>query len=283
MDYRMINASTERHGGVVSTRGLEFFTSIDSTAERGNRLITHYRARKSPNTWSWSEPRNRSKSFGESIPFKSRPETCPAFNLDEGYAFLSTSATKTDPHRQTPTLIWPTNSWPLRRKTEIGRELVEYEKKLDSSHGLLYLPSDNLKDSKRSLEKRSPSAGESVLLGQSNSKVDSHVGPGWTRTAETAIDYCTCMLCVKSVYYVCVDEEDEYGSEITNPCYCSRPSKGCFTRWSLLGLLACFLPCLFCYPPAKGCLRVSERYEKRRKNKEERHWVKYSKNRETCV
>ena len=86
----------------------------------------------------------------------------------------------------------------------------------------------------------------------------------------TCIDYCTCMICVKAFYYVCIGELDETGTPLESPCFCTYPSKKCFKRWSLLGLISCFIPCLLCYPPATGCLHVWNKCKRKRKERKER-------------
>ncbi|XP_078602186.1 uncharacterized protein LOC144876593 [Branchiostoma floridae x Branchiostoma japonicum] len=75
-------------------------------------------------------------------------------------------------------------------------------------------------------------------------------------TSEDALDYATCMCCVKGVFYHCSKDncDDDFRSA-DNPCSCSR--KHCFLRWTALGLMGMFLPCLLCYLPVRGCMRLT--------------------------
>ncbi|XP_028390955.1 sprouty-related, EVH1 domain-containing protein 2-like [Dendronephthya gigantea] len=87
---------------------------------------------------------------------------------------------------------------------------------------------------------------------------------------ETLVDYCTCMFCVKGIFYHCAEDSSRSDRVLDNPCSCSPVNTGCFARWSLLGLLSVFLPCLMCYPVARGCTGVCKCYkegESRRKNR----------------
>ena len=70
---------------------------------------------------------------------------------------------------------------------------------------------------------------------------------------ERVIDYCTCMICVKGIFYHCTDEDDDTVDHI---CSCSGSKGNVFKRWTCLSFLACLMPCLFCYLPAKGCLNL---------------------------
>ena len=69
---------------------------------------------------------------------------------------------------------------------------------------------------------------------------------------EKVIDYCTCMICVKGIFYHCSDDDDI----VENVCSCSGSKGKVLKRWTCLSILACFMPCLFCYLPAKGCLNL---------------------------
>ncbi|XP_015360979.1 protein sprouty homolog 2-like [Marmota marmota marmota] len=73
-------------------------------------------------------------------------------------------------------------------------------------------------------------------------------------SAQNVIDYGTCVCCVQAVFYHCSDDEEDDCSD--NPCSCS-PSHYC-ARWSAMGLMSVFLPCLWCYPPAMGCLKLCQ-------------------------
>ncbi|XP_030649291.1 protein sprouty homolog 3 [Chanos chanos] len=72
---------------------------------------------------------------------------------------------------------------------------------------------------------------------------------------ESAVEYGTCLCCVKGLFYHCAaDDEDDCADR---PCSCA-PGRAC-VRWGTMSLLAVCLPCLCCYPPAKLCLALCRR------------------------
>lgn len=78
-------------------------------------------------------------------------------------------------------------------------------------------------------------------------------------SAETVIDYASCLCCVKALYYHCSKdhEMDRDGDSIScadDPCSC-LPHKRT-TRWGCLGALSMALPCLLCYWPMQGCVAL---------------------------
>ena len=90
---------------------------------------------------------------------------------------------------------------------------------------------------------------------------------------ETLVDYCTCMFCIKGLFYHCAEDSSCSDTVLDNPCSCSPVNVGCVGRWSMLGLLSVFLPCLMCYPLARGCTGVCKCYkegESRRKSRQNR-------------
>ncbi|XP_075277059.1 protein sprouty homolog 1 [Opisthocomus hoazin] len=72
-------------------------------------------------------------------------------------------------------------------------------------------------------------------------------------SAESMVEYGTCMCLVKGVFYHC-SNDDEGDSYADNPCSCSQSH--CCSRYLCMGAMSLFLPCLLCYPPAKGCLKL---------------------------
>lgn len=72
-------------------------------------------------------------------------------------------------------------------------------------------------------------------------------------SAENAVEYGTCLCCVKGLFYHCSAQDDEDNCA-DQPCSCA-PAHAC-ARWSAMGLLALCLPCLCCYPPARLCLAL---------------------------
>lgn len=75
-------------------------------------------------------------------------------------------------------------------------------------------------------------------------------------SAESAVEYSTCLCCVKGLFYHCSAQDDEDNCA-DRPCSCA-PAHAC-ARWGTMGLLALCLPCLCCYPPARLCLALCQR------------------------
>ncbi|KAE8625984.1 hypothetical protein XENTR_v10006469 [Xenopus tropicalis] len=73
-------------------------------------------------------------------------------------------------------------------------------------------------------------------------------------SAQEVVDYGTCACCVKCLFYHCSNDDEDNCAD--NPCSCSQSH--CCTRWSAIGVMALFLPCLWCYLPAKGCLKLCQ-------------------------
>lgn len=67
------------------------------------------------------------------------------------------------------------------------------------------------------------------------------------------IDCCTCMCCVKALFYHCTKDDESEGNYAEHPCSCSGPDGNCLCRWSVLGVLSLFMPCILCYLPVQGC------------------------------
>uniref|UniRef100_A0AAY4BCZ9 Protein sprouty homolog 2 n=1 Tax=Denticeps clupeoides TaxID=299321 RepID=A0AAY4BCZ9_9TELE len=73
-------------------------------------------------------------------------------------------------------------------------------------------------------------------------------------SAESAVEYGTCVCCVKGLFYHCSSDDEDLCAD--KPFSCSQSH--CCARWSALGALALLLPCLLCYLPAKGCLALCQ-------------------------
>ncbi|XP_045071709.1 protein sprouty homolog 2-like [Coregonus clupeaformis] len=73
-------------------------------------------------------------------------------------------------------------------------------------------------------------------------------------SAQNVIDYGTCVCCVKGLFYHCSSDDEDTCAD--KPFSCSQSH--CCVRWSAMGLLSLFLPCLLCYLPAKGCLAACQ-------------------------
>ncbi|XP_039207310.1 protein sprouty homolog 4 [Crotalus tigris] len=75
-------------------------------------------------------------------------------------------------------------------------------------------------------------------------------------SAQNLVNYSTCMCLVKGIFYHCTNEDDE-GSCADHPCSCSHSN--CCARWSFMSALSLVFPCLLCYLPATGCVKLSQR------------------------
>ncbi|XP_071043486.1 protein sprouty [Parasteatoda tepidariorum] len=77
-------------------------------------------------------------------------------------------------------------------------------------------------------------------------------------SASNIVDYCSCMCCVKGLFYHWAKdyEMDTDVSCADKPCSCSPHHR--WLRWGCLGCLALPLPCLCCYWPLKGLLNTFE-------------------------
>ncbi|NXG43379.1 SPY3 protein, partial [Psilopogon haemacephalus] len=72
---------------------------------------------------------------------------------------------------------------------------------------------------------------------------------------ESLLDYGTCLCCVKGLFYHCsTDDEDTCADD---PCSCGPGS--CCARWAAMSFLSLLMPCLCCYFPTLGCLKLCQR------------------------
>ncbi|XP_051871017.1 protein sprouty homolog 4 [Pristis pectinata] len=71
------------------------------------------------------------------------------------------------------------------------------------------------------------------------------------------VNYATCMCLVRGIFYHCTNEDEE-GSCADHPCSCSHSN--CCARWCCMGTMSVFLPCLLCYLPATGCVKLSQKF-----------------------
>ncbi|KDR14625.1 Protein sprouty [Zootermopsis nevadensis] len=74
-------------------------------------------------------------------------------------------------------------------------------------------------------------------------------------SAETSLDYASCLCCVKGFFYHCskdyeLDHDDGSASCADDPCSCGP--RRCLARWGCLAAVSLVLPCLWCYWPLKG-------------------------------
>lgn len=78
-------------------------------------------------------------------------------------------------------------------------------------------------------------------------------------SAETIIDYTSCLCCVKALFYHCskdheIECEGDSISCADDPCSC-LPHKRT-QRWAWLSALSLALPCLWFYWPMRGCVAI---------------------------
>lgn len=80
-------------------------------------------------------------------------------------------------------------------------------------------------------------------------------------SAESFVDYSSCLCCVKALFYHCSNHEDHEmerdGDSIScadDPCSCLPHRRT--QRWAWLGALSIALPCLWCYWPMRGCVSM---------------------------
>ncbi|CAH0560683.1 unnamed protein product [Brassicogethes aeneus] len=80
---------------------------------------------------------------------------------------------------------------------------------------------------------------------------------GCLLSADTVIDYASCLCCVKGLFYHC-SESSEGGLEscADEPCGCHGDKR--MARWTCLTTLSCVLPCLLLYWPLRGAKRLVE-------------------------
>ncbi|XP_063169711.1 protein sprouty homolog 3 [Candoia aspera] len=72
---------------------------------------------------------------------------------------------------------------------------------------------------------------------------------------ENLIDYGTCLCCVKGIFYHCSSDDEDTCAD--DPCSCGPGS--CCTRWVAMSFLSLLMPCLCCYFPTFGCLKLCQR------------------------
>ncbi|KAA0722718.1 Protein sprouty -like protein 2 [Triplophysa tibetana] len=73
-------------------------------------------------------------------------------------------------------------------------------------------------------------------------------------SATSAMDYVTCVCCIKGLFYHCSSDDEDVCAD--KPFSCSQSH--CCMRWSAISVMSLFLPCLLCYLPAKGCVALCQ-------------------------
>ncbi|XP_055378552.1 protein sprouty [Condylostylus longicornis] len=80
-------------------------------------------------------------------------------------------------------------------------------------------------------------------------------------SAETVIDYASCLCCVKALFYHCSKDHEMECDDGTDSISCADDPCSCLphkraTRWGWLGAISLVLPCLWCYWPMRGCIAI---------------------------
>ncbi|XP_054654214.1 protein sprouty homolog 2 isoform X2 [Dunckerocampus dactyliophorus] len=73
-------------------------------------------------------------------------------------------------------------------------------------------------------------------------------------SAQHAMEYCTCVCCVKGLFYHCSSDDEDTCTD--KPFSCTQSH--CCIRWATVSLIAVILPCLLCYLPARGCVTMCQ-------------------------
>lgn len=73
-------------------------------------------------------------------------------------------------------------------------------------------------------------------------------------SAQSAVEYGTCVCCVKGLFYHCSSDDEDTCAD--KPFSCSQPH--CCARWTTVSLLALLFPCLLCYLPARACVHACQ-------------------------
>ena len=83
---------------------------------------------------------------------------------------------------------------------------------------------------------------------------DVHINSPMKPDTVRLLDCCSCMCCVKAVFYHCTKDRDFERNWADQPCSCETGTD-CGARWGILGMFSVFLPCLVCYPVIKVCCK----------------------------
>lgn len=75
-------------------------------------------------------------------------------------------------------------------------------------------------------------------------------------SADTVVDYCSCLCCVQFVFYHYANSENDPAVS-DRPCACFEVPH-CCKRWTCMGLMSTCLPCLCLYWPLRGLVGLSK-------------------------
>ncbi|XP_022602261.1 protein sprouty homolog 2-like [Seriola dumerili] len=73
-------------------------------------------------------------------------------------------------------------------------------------------------------------------------------------SAQNAVEYGTCVCCVKGLFYHCSSDDEDTCAD--KPFSCTQSH--CCVRWTTVSLLSLLFPCILCYLPAKGCVAACQ-------------------------
>ncbi|XP_076008603.1 protein sprouty homolog 2 [Genypterus blacodes] len=73
-------------------------------------------------------------------------------------------------------------------------------------------------------------------------------------SAQSAVEYGTCVCCIKGLFYHCSSDDEDTCSDKPFSCMQSH----CCVRWAAVSLLSLLFPCILCYLPAKGCVAACQ-------------------------
>lgn len=73
-------------------------------------------------------------------------------------------------------------------------------------------------------------------------------------SAQSAVEYGTCVCCVSGLFYHCSSDDEDTCAE--KPFSCTQAH--CCVRWTAVSLLSLVFPCLLCYLPARGCVAACQ-------------------------
>lgn len=73
-------------------------------------------------------------------------------------------------------------------------------------------------------------------------------------SAQSAVEYGTCVCCVKGLFYHCSSDDEDTCAD--KPFSCTQGH--CCVRWTTMSVLSVFFPCLLCYLPLKGCVAACQ-------------------------
>ena len=86
---------------------------------------------------------------------------------------------------------------------------------------------------------------------------DVHINSPMKPDTSRLLECCSCMCCVKAIFYHCTKDRNVENNWADEPCACELPGTECIGRWGILGMFSLFLPCLVCYPIIKVCCNCS--------------------------